>query len=169
MAGGNALSLRRFERTKHIAACFRNRPICAPIIAEKISASSASSAVKILHVKTLVFFLCLTVALSDVSRSATLRAGAATSNSTPHLGTSLDGTITQNGPAAQIHDELHARCLVLDDGTTRIALVVCDSTMIAREIYDHAKALIESNYGIPANRVLVSATHSHATPIIDDT
>ena len=29
-------------------------------------------------------------------------------------------------PATHVHDELHARCLVLDDGKTMLAFVVCD-------------------------------------------
>ena len=27
----------------------------------------------------------------------------------------------------RVHDELHARCLVLDDGSTKLAIVVCDN------------------------------------------
>jgi hypothetical protein len=52
-------------------------------------------------------------------------AGAAASNITPPLGISLNGGMSDRR-AQHIHDELHARCLVLDDGQTRIALVVCD-------------------------------------------
>jgi hypothetical protein len=63
------------------------------------------------------------------------RAGAATSNITPPLGASLDGYIAQGTRATRVHDELHARCLVLDDGRTRLAIVVVDNTMIAREIH----------------------------------
>ena len=54
------------------------------------------------------------------------RAGAATSNITPPLGVSLNGGM-QDRTAEHIHDELHARCLVLDDGERRVAIVVCDS------------------------------------------
>lgn len=93
-----------------------------------------------------------------------LRAGAATSNVTPHLGTSLDGVISQNGDALHVHDELNVRCLVLDDGETRLAMAVVDSTMVARPVLDRAKALIEERSGLPPDRVLISATHSHATP-----
>ncbi|MCZ6672952.1 MAG: hypothetical protein O7C75_08430 [Verrucomicrobia bacterium] len=114
------------------------------------------------YLRIVVLILCGAAPILDAQ--SVLRAGAATSNITPFLGTSLDGTISQNGPAIQIHDELHVRCLVLDDGEIRLAMVVCDSTMIDRSIYDHAKSLIEKNSGIPANRVLISATHSHATP-----
>ena len=42
------------------------------------------------------------------------RAGAATSNITPPLGQPLAGGWSAP-PATHVHDELHARCLVLDD------------------------------------------------------
>jgi hypothetical protein len=48
------------------------------------------------------------------------KAGAATSNITPPLGASLNGGFADRA-AAHVHDELHARCLVLDDGTTTLA------------------------------------------------
>jgi hypothetical protein len=64
--------------------------------------------------------------LSACSRVGTaeprsLPAGAATNNFTPALGVSLEGVIAQGGRATHVHDELDARCLVLDDGRERIA------------------------------------------------
>jgi hypothetical protein len=55
-----------------------------------------------------------------------LRAGAATSNITPWLGEKIVGN-WNTPPASRIHDELHASCLVLDDGATRIAIVLADT------------------------------------------
>lgn len=92
------------------------------------------------------------------------RAGAATSNITPELGVILDGAIMQIGPCKDVHDELQARCLVLDDGTTRIAFAVCDSTMIAAEVVEHTKRLIEAATGLGPDHVLISATHTHSSP-----
>jgi len=66
-------------------------------------------------------------------------AGAATSNITLFLGVNNGGVIARGGPAAHIHDELHARCLARDDGQTRIALAVCDMRMIDRQIVEQAK------------------------------
>ena len=67
------------------------------------------------------------VSLWCSSSHADLRAGAAKVDITPAMGVSLDGSISKNGPATSVHDRLHARCLVLDDGGTKIALVVCDA------------------------------------------
>ncbi len=89
--------------------------------------------------------------------------GAATSNITPRLGISINGHFSDR-KAAHVHDELHARCLVLDDGTNRLALVVCDSCMIPREVTDEAKAQIAKRVGLPPERVLISATHTHTAP-----
>lgn len=96
--------------------------------------------------------------------SRVFRAGAATSNVTPPLGLSLSGPIGQRGVATNIHDELHARCLVLDDGATRVALVIVDNTMISRDLFERAKRRVEEAIGFPASRILIAATHSHSTP-----
>ena len=65
-----------------------------------------------------------------------------------------------------IHDPLYARALVLDDGTTRIALVVCDSCMIPRELLDEAKRRASQATGIPTDHMLISATHTHTAPTV---
>ncbi len=94
----------------------------------------------------------------------TFRAGAATSNITPLMGVPLDGTIMQIGPAKDVHDELYARCLVLDDGKTRLAFAVIDNTMVSREVYQQAKKLVNQHTGIPIQNICISATHTHSTP-----
>lgn len=91
------------------------------------------------------------------------KAGAATSNITPPLGISINGGMSDR-TATHVHDELHARALVLDDGATRIAIVVCDSCMIPRAILDKAKHLAHSHTGIPLDRMTISATHTHSAP-----
>jgi len=57
---------------------------------------------------------------------------------------------------------LHARCLVLDDGTTKIALVVCDLLGLHRSVSIEARRLIQASVGIPSSHVLISATHTHS-------
>ncbi len=92
-----------------------------------------------------------------------LRAGAATSNVSPWLGLSINGNMS-DGKVAHVHDELHARALVLDDGRHRMALVVCDSCMIPRQVVAQAKARIARRLGIDPGWVLISATHAHSCP-----
>lgn len=93
-----------------------------------------------------------------------LRAGAATADITPALGVSLSGPISKRGPAKRIVTPLHARALVLDNGRERIAFVVCDCTIIYRDIVDKAKRLVRERTGLPPERFVLASTHSHAAP-----
>lgn len=93
--------------------------------------------------------------------AADLKAGASTSNITPELGREIIGGFVPF-PATHIHDDLHARCLVLDDGNTRLAIVVCDLLGIDRIVSENARLLIERNSGIPKENVLISGTHTHS-------
>lgn len=89
------------------------------------------------------------------------RAGAATSNITPPLGELIVGG-WQPIPATNVHDELHARCLVLDDGSVKLAIVLCDNVGIPVEVFDLAKQQVSDTTGIPATHLLMAATHTHS-------
>jgi neutral ceramidase len=77
----------------------------------------------------------------------------------------INGGMTER-TADKIVDRLHARCLVLDDGTTQIAMVVVDSCMVPRHLLDEAKELASKATGIPTSRMLISATHTHSAPSV---
>ena len=95
-----------------------------------------------------------------------LKAGAFAQDITPEkFPVSVNGGFSDR-KATSANDPLHARCLVLDDGTTKLAIVVVDACMIPREIIDAAKALAEKKTGIPAANMLVSATHTHTAPTV---
>ncbi|MDX1945288.1 MAG: hypothetical protein SFU86_07765 [Pirellulaceae bacterium] len=94
------------------------------------------------------------------------RAGAFAIDITPlELPVIVNGGMTER-TADKITDRLHARCLVLDDGTAKIALVVVDSCMIPRDLCDQAKELASQATGIPADHITISATHTHTAPSV---
>ncbi len=95
----------------------------------------------------------------------TLLAGAAKTNITPPLGTSLAGYMRDRA-ATHVHDDLFARSLVIDNGETRVAFVICDSLAIYGKDIDKAKQLIREHSGIPPENVLIAATHSHTAPTV---
>lgn len=109
----------------------------------------------------LVFGGWIGIAADDPDAKPVFRAGAATSNITPPLGEMIIGGWTPI-PAAHIHDELFARCLVLDDGATKLAIVLCDNVGIPREVFDLAKQQIQQATDIPPARVLLASTHTHS-------
>jgi len=67
-----------------------------------------------------------------------------------------------------VEDPLHARCLVISDGNMTIALAIVDSCMIPRDVCDAIKQRVEQDCGIPANRILIAATHTHSAPSVMD-
>lgn len=91
------------------------------------------------------------------------RAGAALSNITPPLGALLVGEWVPQ-PAVHVNDQLWARCLVLDDGSQRLAIVVADNLGFCREVADAARQWIEQETDIPGSHVLLAATHTHSGP-----
>ena len=98
---------------------------------------------------------------ADAPKAAVFRAGAATSNITPPLGRPIIGNFV--APiSTNVHDELHARCLVLDDGKTKLALVVLDLLGTEVGMCVEARGLIEKQVGIPSSNILISAVHTHS-------
>ena len=91
------------------------------------------------------------------------RAGAAATDTTPWLGSSINGNM-QDVTARHVHDALHARALVLDDGATKLAIVVADMCMVPRDVVLAAKARVKQQSGIDPSHVLISATHAHSCP-----
>lgn len=118
----------------------------------------------------------LTIALSFVAFCGSLatadepakvfRAGAFAQNINPEkYPISVNGGMADR-LAKSAADPLHARCLVLDDGENKLAIVVCDSCMIPREITDEAKRLAHQATGIAPQRIVISATHTHSAPTL---
>jgi hypothetical protein len=111
--------------------------------------------------RSLALFALVSLSVSAQEPPRVFKAGAAASNITPPLGEPIVGGWAPY-PATTIHDELHARCLALDDGKTRLAIVVCDNVGIPRELLDQARALVEKELGLPGANLLISSTHTHS-------
>ncbi len=96
--------------------------------------------------------------------SGGLRAGAAAVDITPRLfPVNMPGGFNRN-LAHAAHDPFHARALVLAEGKTTVAMVVVDNLGIPQEVLDEAKAAASQQCGIPTERMLISATHTHSGP-----
>ena len=111
----------------------------------------------------LLLSLTLTADLSFTEgKKRTLKAGAYAADITPtRFPVSSNGSMRDRF-AQSAHDPLQARALVLDNGVSQIAIVVADSCMIPRDIFDKAKEKASRATGIPATNMLMSATHTHS-------
>jgi len=94
------------------------------------------------------------------------RAGAAVVDITPtRLPVLVNGGMRQR-LADKVHDPLHARSLVLDDGRTTLAITLVDNCVIPRDLMDRAKALAHKTTGLALDRMLIAATHAHSCPAV---
>ncbi|MGQ9554734.1 MAG: hypothetical protein ACUVWR_11535, partial [Anaerolineae bacterium] len=94
---------------------------------------------------------------------AGLRAGAARSCITPKLGTHICGYFSDR-IASDIGDDIYAKALVLENGSTALAIVVCDLIALAKEDIDRAKSHASVLTGIPQENILLCCTHTHYGP-----
>ncbi|MCL2710820.1 MAG: twin-arginine translocation signal domain-containing protein [Planctomycetaceae bacterium] len=107
-----------------------------------------------------------TIQVSSVAAqpSRSFRAGAYAIDITPtKLPVIVNGGFFPRS-VEKVNDPLHARCLVLDDGTERIVLIVVDNCKIPMSLADETKWLIEQETNIRRDRIMISATHTHSAP-----
>lgn len=97
---------------------------------------------------------------SVVSGTGRLHLGAARVDITPAELTELNPI--GGGSFSAVHDPIHLRALLLDDGTTEVALVAMDLV----EVGDMRglRARIAAELGIPADHVAITASHAHNAP-----
>src|SRR5437899_3037817 len=87
----------------------------------------------------LALVACCQFAVAEARKE--FRAGAAVANISPWMGLSIEGNMHDH-KGTNLHDQLHARCVVLDNGETRLAIVLADSCMIPRRVFDEAKKIV---------------------------
>jgi hypothetical protein len=113
-----------------------------------------------------IFAIFIALVVIATTRAAELRVGAATEVITPALGTPMDGYFSPRRSQG-VDDDLHARALVIEQNGVKVALVVCDLVNMPKGTSDVARDLIgKSPAGIPADHVMLSATHTHTGPVV---
>jgi hypothetical protein len=112
----------------------------------------------------LVVSIALACLNPDPPAQAEFKAGAAVVDVTPEkLPVLVNGSMYTRS-VGKINTRVHARALAFTDGKTQIAIVVVDSCMMPRDLLDEAKNLASQRTGIPADHILISATHAHSAP-----
>lgn len=91
------------------------------------------------------------------------RVGAARVDITPKDGTPLGGYYRFRGSAGVL-DPLYAKTMVMEKDGTHAVIVVLDLSGTVRPIVEAARKLIQQQYGIEGDHVLISGTHTHTGP-----
>ncbi|MCL4216045.1 MAG: neutral/alkaline non-lysosomal ceramidase N-terminal domain-containing protein [Candidatus Hydrogenedentes bacterium] len=86
---------------------------------------------------------------------------------TPAVGKEIPGLLHKR-VAEGILDPLYARACVVDDGSTRLAIVQVDAIVVGDALVAEARRLIQRRCGIARENVLIAATHTHSGgPVCD--
>ena len=118
------------------------------------------------HAAPLLF--CVLSVLTTVDASAEFKAGAAVVDVTPlQLPVVVNGGLVAR-TVGEVKTPLNSRAIVLDDGRVRLGIVVVDSCLMQRPFLDEVKQLAARRTQIRADRMLISATHTHSAPSVAD-
>ncbi len=93
-----------------------------------------------------------------------LQAGVAVVDITPPMGYRMSGYFHER-LSTGILNPLHAKALVLRQGSTRAAMVFCDIIGLSPDVTRRARRQAERETGIPAESILIAATHTHTGPL----
>ena len=108
---------------------------------------------------------CLMVLQSSIAVAGEIRVGTAAVKITPPLGSPMAGYLSARRSEGVL-DDLYAKATVLDDGMTKVALVTCDLIGLSRPAVVEARRIISIETNIPADNVMLSATHTHTGPAV---
>ena len=107
-------------------------------------------------------------AVPVLAQAGSLRAGAFTVDITPapDAALPLSGYGSRTEGFKGIHDNLHVRAIVLDDGSTAAALVACEVIGISAALWEKVAGRVAAETKIPRDNVMLASVHTHAAPAI---
>lgn len=108
-----------------------------------------------IYIATIFFILSLSVNAQD------FRAGAAYRVITPDPLLPVSGGVGIPTPVTKKQGDLFARVIVLEKGSTRVAIVGVDNIGWPSNLGDKSRELIKS---IPPENILIGVTHTHSAP-----
>lgn len=97
-----------------------------------------------------------------------LKIGLAERVITPPMGVEMAGFAAREGVAEGVHDDLHARAMVIQSPESSVALLVASIIGFTQEAVDRIRAEVERQTDLPGSSIMVAATHTHSGPKTTD-
>jgi len=101
-------------------------------------------------------------------RTEGIKVGVGETIITPPIGTPMSGYDRRGHVSTGVHDDLHARSLVIEDGDTALVLMSVSVINIGRKNLEEIRAGINKQTGISEHNIIISATHTHSGPAIEE-
>lgn len=117
--------------------------------------------------KYIISLLCVGLLMASTPSataqdSTVFKAGFAEKDITPDIGMEAPGGYGKSYHTT-FHDPCKVRAVVFDDGKRRVAVVGIDLLFVTRSLVQEARAEIQKQTGIPAEAVMIGASHSHSS------
>jgi hypothetical protein len=96
-----------------------------------------------------------------------LKAGVAREIITPKLGGKLMG-YAAGKPSSSVHDELTVTALAIENGKIRVLLMSVSVCLISNVLAKKLREICGEAAGIPAENVIIGASHTHSGPTLTD-
>jgi len=100
-------------------------------------------------------------------KAAELTAGAAVIDITPPIGYRMSGYFSER-LSTGVLNPLQAKAIVLRQGDQSAAMVFCDIIGLSLDVSSRARKQAAQMLGIPAENILIAATHTHTGPLYFD-
>lgn len=114
------------------------------------------------------FMLLLSAITVVPAEPNSLRAGASIIDITP----ASDAALTMSGYSGRtegfksIHDPLHVRTIVVDDGNAQAAIISCEVLYFTHPLWERITQRITEQTGLPRENILLAGVHTHAAPTL---
>lgn len=126
------------------------------------------------HLSFFRVLMCLVLLLGASAMAARaaergdLRVGAARIDITPPADAALpmSGYANRTQGFKAIHDNIHVRAIVLDDGTTQAAVIAWELLFVPNPVWAEVSQRIASEVGIRPENLLLAAVHDHDAPTL---
>jgi hypothetical protein len=76
----------------------------------------------------------------------------------------LTGYVLREGKSTGILHPLHARALFLKQAERRALVISCDLLALSREFVTRLRSIIQAEFDIPEDAILLACTHTHSGP-----
>lgn len=95
-----------------------------------------------------------------------LKAGIGRRQITPRDGVEMVGYFNRPGVSRGVHDDLHARAIVLDSGAERVALCSVELLWLRQRDVKQIRQAVAARSGLTDGQIFIFTTHTHGGPTV---